>query len=104
MPSPSIHPHDPLHGITLESIINQLVARHGWPEMGQRIRVAADLPEAERSDLEIMRTNTPAFQELIESLRNRREDWFQVQAGHVEIGSVPIPTRSMSAGRSKKSP
>ena len=37
MPSPSIHPRDPLHGVTLESIINQLVARHGWAGMGQRI-------------------------------------------------------------------
>ena len=39
MPSPSIHPRDPLHGITLESIVNQLVARHGWAEMGRRIRI-----------------------------------------------------------------
>jgi uncharacterized protein (DUF2132 family) len=39
MPSPSVHPRDPLHGITLESIINQLVARHGWAEMGQRISI-----------------------------------------------------------------
>lgn len=39
MPSPSIHPRDPLHGITLENIVNQLVARHGWAKMGQRIPI-----------------------------------------------------------------
>ena len=39
MPSPSVHPRDPLHGITLENILNQLVARHGWAEMGRRIRI-----------------------------------------------------------------
>ena len=39
MPSPSIHPRDPLHGITLEKILNQLVQRHGWSEMGRRIPV-----------------------------------------------------------------
>ena len=39
MPSPSIHPRDPLHGITLENILNQLVARHGWAEMGRRIPI-----------------------------------------------------------------
>ena len=39
MPSPSVHPRDPLHGITLENIINQLVARHGWAKMGQRIPI-----------------------------------------------------------------
>jgi peptidylprolyl isomerase len=58
------------------------------------VRVAVDLAESERSALEIMRTDTPTFQELIESRRNRREEWFQVQAGRIDIGNVPIPVRS----------
>ena len=58
------------------------------------IRVAADVPTAERSALEVMRTDTPAFQKLIESRRNRREDWFHTQAGRIELSSVPIPVRS----------
>lgn len=62
------------------------------------IRVAADVPVAERSALEVMRTDTEAFQSLIESRRNRREDWFQVQAGKIELGNVPIPVRSQEAG------
>ena len=37
--SPSKHPRDPLHGISLESILNQLVQRHGWGEMGRRIPI-----------------------------------------------------------------
>lgn len=38
--SPSAsHPRDPLHGITLEHILQQLVARHGWEEMGFRIPI-----------------------------------------------------------------
>jgi peptidylprolyl isomerase len=57
------------------------------------IRVAADVPVTERSDLEILRTDTATFRELIESRRNRREPWFQVPAGHIEIGNVPIPVR-----------
>jgi uncharacterized protein (DUF2132 family) len=39
MTSPSSHPRDPLHGITLENILNQLVERHGWNEMGRRISI-----------------------------------------------------------------
>lgn len=39
MPSPYSHPRDPLHGITLEKILTQLVQRHGWIEMGRRIPV-----------------------------------------------------------------
>ena len=57
------------------------------------IRVAADVPEAERSQLELMRTDTPAFKQLIEARRNRREEWFQFAAGRIEIGNVPLPVR-----------
>jgi peptidylprolyl isomerase len=57
------------------------------------IRVAADVPAAERSVLEVMRTDTPAFQKLIESRRNRAEDWFLSKAGRIELCNVPIPVR-----------
>jgi uncharacterized protein (DUF2132 family) len=39
MPSPVQHPRDPLHGITLERIVKELVALHGWGEMGRRIPI-----------------------------------------------------------------
>jgi uncharacterized protein (DUF2132 family) len=32
-------PKDPLHGVTLEAILTQLVAEYGWAELGQRIRI-----------------------------------------------------------------
>jgi peptidylprolyl isomerase len=68
------------------------------------IRVAADVPEAERSDLEILRTDTATFRELIESRRNRREPWFQTPAGRIEIGNVPLPVRLRDSGTPKKQP
>ena len=39
MTSPASHPRDPLHGITLEAIVKQLVERHGWSEMAGRIPI-----------------------------------------------------------------
>ena len=39
MPSPASHPNDPLHGITLETIVTHLVDQHGWEEMGRRIPI-----------------------------------------------------------------
>ncbi|MEZ6877230.1 VF530 family DNA-binding protein [Enterobacter sp. KBR-315C3_2022] len=30
---------DPLHGVTLEMQINALVARYGWRELGERIKI-----------------------------------------------------------------
>jgi len=57
------------------------------------IRVASDVPPAKRTNLEVMRTDTTAFHDLIESRRNRREDWFRIAAGKIEIVNVPIPVR-----------
>jgi len=36
---PRIHPRDPLHGVTLETVVNHLVQKHGWLEMGRRIPI-----------------------------------------------------------------
>jgi len=57
------------------------------------IRVAADVPPADRTALEVLRTDTPLFQDLVESRRNRHEDWFHFQSGRIELCSVPIPVR-----------
>ncbi len=65
------------------------------------IRVAADVARSERTALEVMRTDTPVFQDLIESRRNRREEWFHLPAGHIEICSVPIPVRPTAAPPSR---
>jgi uncharacterized protein (DUF2132 family) len=35
-PSPS---SDPLHGVTLERVLNELVAEFGWEQMGRRIDI-----------------------------------------------------------------
>jgi peptidylprolyl isomerase len=57
------------------------------------VRLAADVPAAERSRLEVMRTDTPTFAALVESRRNRHDDWYKVPAGYVELCNVPIPVR-----------
>jgi peptidylprolyl isomerase len=57
------------------------------------IRIAADVPEAERSHLEVVRTDSAAFTALIESRRNRPEDFFKVPAAHIDLCNVPIAVR-----------
>ena len=59
----------------------------------ESVRVAADLPATERVRLEVMRTDTPAFAALVESRRNRSDDWYKVPAGYIELCNVPIPVR-----------
>jgi peptidylprolyl isomerase len=57
------------------------------------VRVAADVAAAERLSLEIFRTDTPLFDALIEARRNRRDDWYKVPAGNIDLCNVPIPVR-----------
>jgi peptidylprolyl isomerase len=57
------------------------------------IRVAADVPEAQRTQLEELRTDTATFAAFVESRRNRHEEWFKVPAGHVDVCNVPIVVR-----------
>lgn len=64
----------------------------------RRVRVAADVPPAERTALEILRTDTPTFTALVEARRNRREEWFLRPAGHIELCNVPLVVRP-KAGR-----
>ncbi|MDB6043363.1 MAG: peptidylprolyl isomerase [Gammaproteobacteria bacterium] len=56
-------------------------------------KVAADVPEAQRTPLEELRTDTQIFTEYIDARRNRHEEWFKVPAGHVDVCNVPIPVR-----------
>jgi peptidylprolyl isomerase len=57
------------------------------------VRLAADVPMAERARLEVIRTDTPTFAALVESRRNRRDDWYKVPAGHIDVCNVPIAVR-----------
>ena len=61
------------------------------------IRVAADVPEAERTRLELLRTDTPLFPRLIEARRHRREEWFLDPVGRIELCNVPLPVRPLAA-------
>ena len=69
MPSPSQHPRDPLHGISLESIVSQMVARHGWEELADRIPVRCfQFDPSIKSSLTFLRKTPWA--------RKRIEEWF----------------------------
>jgi uncharacterized protein (DUF2132 family) len=69
MPPPVLHPRDPLHGITLESIVKKLVAQHGWAEMGHRIPIRCfQINPSVKSSLTFLRKTPWA--------RTRVEAWF----------------------------
>jgi len=64
------------------------------------LRVAADLPEAERTPIEVLRTDSSTFRSLLEQRRNRHDPWFKFNAGHLDLCGVPLPVRlAASPGR-----
>ena len=65
------------------------------------VRVAADVPASERTELEVLRTDTDTFRRLIEARRNRRDEWFVFQAGSVELCNIPVPVRQQKKSESK---
>jgi len=63
------------------------------------MRLAADLPESERTALEELRTDTPAFAAYVEARRNRHEEWFKVPAGRIDVCNIPVPVRPAATTR-----
>lgn len=65
-PSSTSHPRDPLHGITLETIIKELIERYGWAEMGRRVPIRCFLHDPSvKSSLTFLR-KTPWARERVE--------------------------------------
>ena len=60
------------------------------------VRLAADLPPEQRVRLEVMRTDSAAYQGVLEAQRNRGGPWSKVQAGHVDLCNAPIPVREVA--------
>ena len=86
-------------GIELFSVLPRGTAAMGFFEDGvgnvpiRSVRLAADVPEAKRTHLQLLRTDTPTFERLIEARRNRVEEWFAEPTGHVGLCNVPLPVR-----------
>ena len=75
MTSPTNHPRDPLHGISLETIVTEMVARHGWVELGRRIPIRCfRVDPSVKSSLTFLRKTPWARQKI--------EDWFLAEHLH----------------------
>ncbi len=59
---------DPLHGMTLEKIVNYLVDHYGWEELGQRINIRCfNYDPSVKSSLKFLR-KTPWARKKVENL------------------------------------
>jgi peptidylprolyl isomerase len=61
------------------------------------IRLASEVPAAQRTDLEALRTDSGTFRAVIASRRHRREEFFVVPTGRINVCNVPLPVRARNA-------
>lgn len=89
-----------LQGMELLSVLPRGTGPLGFYEQpSQRVpikavRLASEVPKKERTPIEVLRTDTPLFTELVEARRNRRDEWYKHMAGHIDLCNVPLPTRA----------
>ncbi|HEX4079132.1 MAG TPA: peptidylprolyl isomerase [Rhizomicrobium sp.] len=58
------------------------------------IRLASDMPAAERSNLEALRTDSATFRALLKERRTRPDPWYKHSPGHIGVCNVPLPVRA----------
>ena len=66
-------PRDPLHGVTLEALLNELVAHYGWAELGRRIDIRCfNFDPSIKSSLQFLRRTPWARAKVEELYRHHR--------------------------------
>jgi peptidylprolyl isomerase len=89
-----------IRGIELLSSLPRGTGNLGYyekPEMRtpiRQVRMAADVPESERTPLEILRTDGSTFRAIVEGRRFRKDAWYKVPAGAVDVCALTVPVRS----------
>lgn len=69
MPSLPSHPNDPLHGVTLEVVLTEMVEVHGWERLAEQIQIRCFMFDPTiRSSLTFLRKNPWA--------REKLENWY----------------------------
>ena len=58
-----------------------------------KIERLADMPEATRPDIQVFRTDTPQWAEMIESRRNRQDAWYVHKAGAIDLCNITVPVK-----------
>lgn len=60
------------------------------------IKVAADVPASQRTNLEIMRTDSASFATLVNSRRWRKDDFYKQPVGRIGLCNITVPVRAVN--------
>ena len=62
------------------------------------VRLASDLPAAERPRIEVLRSGTPTWAAYLDARAHRsRDGWFVADAGFVDLCNIRVPVRDAPA-------
>ncbi|MCO5054970.1 peptidylprolyl isomerase [Thermomonas sp.] len=61
------------------------------------VKLASDVPAAQRTPLQLLRTDSQAFIDATEARRNRKDDFYTQPPGHIDLCGVPLPVRTPPA-------
>jgi len=88
-----------VQGIELFSVIPRGSGAMGFYEKPEQfvpirtIRLAADVPAPERTDLEALKTESATFKAWVASRATRKEAWFKDPIGKIGVCNVTLPVR-----------
>jgi peptidylprolyl isomerase len=88
-----------VYGMELLAIMPRGPAPMGFYDKAEQrvpirdMRVAADVPAEQRTNLQLLRTDTQTFTDLIEARRNRQDEWYKHKAGRIDVCNVPLVVR-----------
>lgn len=88
-----------VQGMEMLSVLQRGTGPLGFYEKAEQrtpiksVRLMSDVAAEDRTPIEILRTDSESFTQLVEARRNRRDDFYKTPAGHIDVCNVPIPTR-----------
>lgn len=83
---------DPLHGLTLDTLLNRLVELYGWEEMARYVNIRCFSHDPSiKSSLAFLR-RTPWARTEVEALYCRfgHEDWLQLEQERQQAAAKPV--------------
>ena len=57
------------------------------------VRIAADVPAAERTPIQVLRTDSATFAAVVDAKRNRHDDFYTLPAGKIDLCNINVPVR-----------
>jgi peptidylprolyl isomerase len=66
------------------------------------VRLASALPEAQRPRFQMMQTGSASFSDYVQARANRKDAFFNLPAGGVDLCNAPVPVRRTPAPSSSR--